>query len=49
MMGYLIALAIIVLFSLEWREQPARISPNPGRTGTNKRKEDPERNRSLKS
>ena len=49
MMGYLIALAIIVLFSLEWREPPARTAANPGRTDTNKRKEDPDPIRSLKS
>ena len=49
MMGYLIFLAIIVLFSLVWHDKPARDTVRSDRTGANKRKEDPQRNHPLNS
>ncbi len=49
MMGYLIALALLFLFSLAWHDQPARDAGQPDRTSANKREEDPQPNHPLKS
>jgi hypothetical protein len=48
-MWYLIALGMLFLFSLAWRDEPARVAGNPGRRDSNKRKADPQPNRRLES
>jgi hypothetical protein len=49
LMGYLIALALLFLFSLAWHDQPATEASYPDRTRTNKRREDPQPNQPLES
>jgi hypothetical protein len=48
-MWYLIALGMLFLFSLTWRDGPARIAGTPERGDANKRKQDPQPNRLLES